>query len=92
MILSDMPQAQKGSWFLHYRDKMDVELIKTIEATVYEIWRTKERIRALNANGEPASTRFLPFGRSYFMVDTLYIGCENFPFHDSFSLNLSGVI
>mgnify|MGYP001024668532 FL=1 len=53
MILSDMPQTQKGSWFLHYRDKMDVELIKTIEATVYEIWRTKERIRALNANGEP---------------------------------------
>ena len=52
MILSDMPQTQKGSWFLHYRDKMDVELIKTIEATVYEIWRTKERIRALNAKGE----------------------------------------
>lgn len=54
MILSDMPQTQKGSWFLHYRDKMDVELIKTIEATVYEIWRTKERIRALNAKGEKA--------------------------------------
>ncbi len=52
MILSDMPQTQKGSWFLHYRDKMDVELIKTIEATVYEIWRTKERIRTLNARGE----------------------------------------
>ena len=53
MILSDMPQTQKGSWFLHYRDKMDVELIKTIEATVYEIWRTKERIRTLNAAGKP---------------------------------------
>ena len=53
MILSDMPQTQKGSWFLHYRDKMDVELIKTIEATMYEIWRTKERIRALNAVGKP---------------------------------------
>lgn len=53
MILSDMPQTQKGSWFLHYRDKMDAELIKTIEATVYEIWRTKERIRALNASGKP---------------------------------------
>ncbi|MCM1139965.1 MAG: hypothetical protein NC453_15470 [Muribaculum sp.] len=50
MILSDMPQTQKGSWFLHYRDKMDPELIKTIEATIYEIWRTKERIRALNAS------------------------------------------
>ena len=53
MILSDMPQTQKGSWFLHYRDKMDVELIATIEATVYEIWRIKERVRALNAKGEP---------------------------------------
>ena len=53
MILSDMPQTQKGSWFLHYRDKMDPELIRTIEATVYEIWRTKERIRALNASGKP---------------------------------------
>ena len=51
MILSDMPQTQKGSWFLHYRDKMDPELIKTIEATVYEIWRIKERIRSLNAKG-----------------------------------------
>lgn len=52
MILSDMPQTQKGSWFLHYRDKMDPDLIATIEATVYEIWRTKERIRTLNAKGE----------------------------------------
>ena len=52
MILSDMPQTQKGSWFLHYRNKMDPELIKTIEATVYEIWRTKERIRSMNARGE----------------------------------------
>ena len=51
MILSDMPQIQKGSWFLHYEDKMDKELIATIEGTVYEIWRTKERIRALNAKG-----------------------------------------
>ena len=24
--------------------------------------------------------------------DTLYIGCEKFPFHDSFSLSLSGVL
>ena len=61
MILSDMPQTQKGSWFLHYRDKMDPELIKTIEATVYEIWRTKERIRALNASGKPVP----PYLKSY---------------------------
>ena len=51
MILSDMPQTQKGSWFLHYEDKMDKELIATIEGAVYEIWRTKERIRTLNAKG-----------------------------------------
>ena len=24
--------------------------------------------------------------------DTLYIGCEKFPYHDSFSLSMSGVI
>lgn len=53
MILSDMPQTQKGSWFLHYRDKMDAELISTIEGTVYEIWRVKERIRSLRAAGQP---------------------------------------
>lgn len=53
MILSDMPQTQKGSWFLHYRDKMDPELIATIEGTVYEIWRTKERIRALSSKRQP---------------------------------------
>lgn len=53
MILSDMPQTQKGSWFLHYRDKMDSELIATIEATVYEIWRIKERIRAMRQRREP---------------------------------------
>ena len=53
MILSDMPQTKKGSWFLHYRDKMDEELIATIEGTVYEIWRTKERIRSLNAKHKP---------------------------------------
>lgn len=53
MILSDMPQTTKGSWFLHYKDKMDPELIATIEATVYEIWRTKERIKKLNASGDP---------------------------------------
>lgn len=44
MILSDMPQTKKGSWFLHYRDKMDRELIATIEATVYELWKIRDRI------------------------------------------------
>ncbi len=53
MILSDMPQSQKGSWFLHYREKMDKELIEMIEGTIYEIWHTKERIRALKAESKP---------------------------------------
>jgi len=39
-----------------------------------------------------APTRFLPYGRSYFVVDTLYIGCEKFPYRDSFSLSMSGVL
>lgn len=51
MILSDMPQSRKGSWFLHYKEKMDVDLIKAIEATVYAIWELKERIRRLKAKG-----------------------------------------
>lgn len=38
-----------------------------------------------------APTRFLPFGRSYFVVDTLYIGCEKFPYHDTFAINIGGV-
>lgn len=52
MILSDMPQTQKGSWFLHYKEKMDVELIETIKGTVYEIWKTKERVRRLKNEGK----------------------------------------
>ena len=53
MILSDMPQTQKGSWFLHYKEKMDVELIETIKGTIYEIWKTKDRIRKLKASNQP---------------------------------------
>ena len=40
MVLSDMPQTTKGSWFLHYEDKMDTELIDTIKGTIYKIWQT----------------------------------------------------
>lgn len=53
MILSDMPQTQKGSWFLHYKEKMDEELIDTIKATIYEIWKTKERVRKLKQQHKP---------------------------------------
>lgn len=53
MILSDMPQTKRSSWFLHYREKMDTDLIAAIEATVYEIWRIKSRIRALTGSQCP---------------------------------------
>ena len=52
MILSDMPQSKRGSWFLHYREKMDVELIDTIKGVVYEIWKTKAKIRRLRKEGK----------------------------------------
>jgi len=48
-----MPHTKRGSWFLHYREKMDADLIAAIEATVYEIWRIKSRIRALNTSNSP---------------------------------------
>ena len=54
MVLSDMPQTAKGSWFLHYREKMDPELIATIEATVYEIWRQRQRAIDMVNAGQPA--------------------------------------
>ncbi len=56
MILSDMPQTTKGSWFLHYREKMDTRLIETIEGTVWQIWYIKNRIRGMQAEGKPVPT------------------------------------
>ena len=56
MILSDMPQSKKGSWFLEYEKKMDPNIIKAIEAGVYEIWRIKQRILEMRKSGvEPPS-------------------------------------
>lgn len=52
MILSDMPQTQKGSWFLHYKDKMDSEVISAIEGLVYDIWKLKERIKQHKESGD----------------------------------------
>lgn len=43
MILSDMPQSRKGSWFLNYREKMDPRVIEAIKGQVYEIWRIKNK-------------------------------------------------
>ena len=52
LILSDMPQTQKGSWFLHYKEKMDVEVIRAIEGLVYDIWKLKERMKKAKAAGQ----------------------------------------
>ena len=51
LILSDMPQTQKGSWFLHYKEKMDVEVIAGIEGLVYDIWKLKERMKSIKKAG-----------------------------------------
>ena len=51
MILSDMPQSKKGSWFLEYEKKMDPDIIHAIEAGVYEIWRQKQKILELRKQG-----------------------------------------
>lgn len=51
MILSDMPQSKKGSWFLEYEKKMDRCVIKAIEAGVYEQWRQRQRIMEMRAKG-----------------------------------------
>jgi len=45
LIMSDMPTTKKGSWFLSYREQCDQELIETIQALVYEIWRLRGRLK-----------------------------------------------
>lgn len=54
MILSDMPQTTKGSWFLHYREKMDPELIEAIKGGLAKIWELKQRVRAYRSQGQEA--------------------------------------
>lgn len=51
MILSDMPQTKKGSWFLEYEKKMDKRVIDAIGAGVYEIWRIKQKILQMRRSG-----------------------------------------
>lgn len=51
MILSDMPQSKKGSWFLKYEKDMNPEVINAITAGVYEIWRVKQHILDLRKKG-----------------------------------------
>lgn len=52
LISSDMPVTKKGSWFLDYEKKCDPELIEVIQGAVWEIWKTKEKIRKAYESGE----------------------------------------
>ena len=52
LITSDMPVTKKGSWFLDYSKKCDPELIDTIQGAVWEIWKTKMKIKELQKAGE----------------------------------------
>lgn len=51
LILSDMPQSKRGSWFLEYEKKMVPEHIDAIGAGVYEIWRLKQKILEFRSKG-----------------------------------------
>lgn len=53
MILSDMPQTKKGSWFLNYREQMDPRVIDAIKGQVHEIWRLRHKRSTLSAQGKP---------------------------------------
>ena len=53
MIMSDMPVGTKGSWFLNYREKMDMEVIRGIEGCIVEEYKIKEKIRSLRKEGKP---------------------------------------
>ena len=44
------------------------------------------------ASDESASLAALHLQSRTRMFDTLYIGCEKFPYRDAFSINVSGVI
>lgn len=52
LILSDMPQTKKGSWFLEYEKDMDKQVIDYISAGVYEQWRLTEKIKGMRLRGE----------------------------------------
>ena len=61
MILSDMPQTQKGSWFLNYRERMDPEVIRAIEGLLCEIYDKRRHIEEIRKTGAPVP----PYLRSY---------------------------
>jgi hypothetical protein len=51
LILSDMPQSKKGSWFLNYEKDMNPEIIRAIEGGVYEQWRQKQKVLEMRRKG-----------------------------------------
>lgn len=53
LILSDMPQSKKGSWFLGYEKDMDPKVIKAIEAGVVEQYRVHRKIYEMKSKGIP---------------------------------------
>jgi hypothetical protein len=59
LIISDMPTSKKGSWFLNYREKMDLELINTIHGIIFELWKIRDRMQQLSASGKPIP-KYLP--------------------------------
>jgi hypothetical protein len=52
LFISDMPTTKKGSWFLRYEKECDKELIALIQGIIFEIWKTKERVRKMTAEGK----------------------------------------
>lgn len=51
LIVSDMPQSKKGSWFLEYEKKMDPAVVDAIAAGVHEVWRLKQKVLELRKKG-----------------------------------------
>lgn len=51
LIISDMPNTKKGSWFLNYKDQCDTELISAIQAIVFDIWSKRKQIYELSLRG-----------------------------------------
>lgn len=52
LITSDMPVTKKGSWFLNYKDKCDVESVELIQATVVYLWEQRKRMDEYAKRGE----------------------------------------
>jgi len=53
--------------------------IATIPVSAQELAESEEHLLEQRTDGSDA-------------FDTLYIGCEKFPYHDTFSLSMSGVL